>query len=149
MGEQAACVTCPNATTVRAFAEDFTHGALKASDTPDDSHGQAAVLQGLQPLLTAWVAHAPPSLASHTDAIVHLFHSLVERSLMYVRHSLVEVVPSTNHALVRSLFRLLEAVVPWQATPTGALSLESLGVSDDLLLELHGGGGGGAGKCQG
>ena len=73
---------------------------------------------------------------------------LVERALMYVRHSLVEVVPSTNHALVRSLFRLLEAVVPWQATPTGALSLESLGVSDDLLLELHGGGGGGgAGKC--
>jgi hypothetical protein len=36
---------------VRAFAEDFTHGALEASDTPDDSHGQAAVLQGLWPLI--------------------------------------------------------------------------------------------------
>jgi hypothetical protein len=51
VGEQAACVTCPNATTVRAFAEDFTHGALEASDTPDDSNGQAAVAQGLWPLI--------------------------------------------------------------------------------------------------
>ena len=60
-------------------------------------------MRSLQPLLTAWVAHAPPSLANHTDAVVHLFHSLVERALMYVRHSLVEVVPSTNHALASTL----------------------------------------------
>jgi len=43
---------------VRAFAEDFTvdlvhspTAALEASDAPDDSNGQAAVAQGLWPLI--------------------------------------------------------------------------------------------------
>lgn len=58
VGEQAACVTCPSATTVRAFAEQFTvdlvHPATpapQASDSPHATDGQAAVAHGLWPLI--------------------------------------------------------------------------------------------------
>jgi dynein heavy chain len=46
---------------------------------------------GLSPLLAAWVAHAPPTLVTHTEPIANLFNALVERALLYVRHSLTEV----------------------------------------------------------